>query len=216
MGPIKEQLTVDEVAGMLKADRRVVYDLIKAGKIKAGKVGRGWRIEAESVANFLNNVQDAQKEEKVMGAKEFFASLKREEESESVTKQMELERLTELRKQLYPKVLEILQEYGEEARKNGIETRNKSSDGSVEYYYWYRGTQREFGVRTKDGEFEIIYGTKKDKDKTTETTSGLIDKFQQLAFLSKLRRSITFDEWDADKFRDTLNRAFLAILGQKF
>jgi excisionase family DNA binding protein len=45
--------TVDDVADMLKLTRRTLYSYIKAGRLDAVKVGRYWRIRAETLENFL-------------------------------------------------------------------------------------------------------------------------------------------------------------------
>ncbi len=45
--------TVQEVANLLKMSRRSVYRMIEAGRLKAARIGREWRISDESLASLL-------------------------------------------------------------------------------------------------------------------------------------------------------------------
>ncbi len=48
-----EVLTVDEVAAILKVDKRLVYKLITAKELKARKVGREWRVLKEDLESYM-------------------------------------------------------------------------------------------------------------------------------------------------------------------
>lgn len=45
--------TLKEVEGMLKVTRRTLYNYLKAGELKATKVGREWRVSREALQEFL-------------------------------------------------------------------------------------------------------------------------------------------------------------------
>lgn len=45
--------TTDEVQELLKVTKRTLYNYIKAGQIKAIKVGRNWRITEDALKDFL-------------------------------------------------------------------------------------------------------------------------------------------------------------------
>jgi len=50
----KEELyTLNEVAEFLKIQQRQLYNIIKAEKIEAVKVGREWRVSGEALLNFV-------------------------------------------------------------------------------------------------------------------------------------------------------------------
>lgn len=216
MGPIKEQLTVDEVAGMLKADRRVVYDLIKSGKIKAGKVGRGWRIEAESVAIFLNNVQDAQKEEKVMGPEEFVEELLREEAAQAMTKDMEMQRKSEVAERIRPEVVSILKQYAKAVAKIGISVGEPEVNGdTTKYYFSYEARVNELIVTidTK-GVWLDFDKIKPDDDKGMAALLGWKSQSEFIKRKAQEMRkceSLPFDSWDKDGFMNAMNNALSFI-----
>lgn len=46
--------TLEEVADMLKVTKRTLYNHIKSGKLKAVKMGKYWRVTAESLQELLN------------------------------------------------------------------------------------------------------------------------------------------------------------------
>jgi excisionase family DNA binding protein len=46
--------TPDEAAKILRITRRSVYNYIKAGQLKAAKMGREWRITEEHLIEFAN------------------------------------------------------------------------------------------------------------------------------------------------------------------
>lgn len=48
-------LTVPEVAAQFRVAPLTVTDLIRAGKIKGFKFGRSWRIDAASVATYVQS-----------------------------------------------------------------------------------------------------------------------------------------------------------------
>lgn len=48
-----EALTADDVARILRCDRRAVYRLAREGKLPAARVGRLLRFSAETVERFL-------------------------------------------------------------------------------------------------------------------------------------------------------------------
>lgn len=60
---LKESLpnvyTVDEVASVLKLGRRTIMNYIKAGRIKAFKLGNKWCISEESLMLFLQTTPRA-------------------------------------------------------------------------------------------------------------------------------------------------------------
>lgn len=45
--------TTDEVQELLKVTKRTLYNYIKAGQIKAIKMGRNWRITEDALKDFL-------------------------------------------------------------------------------------------------------------------------------------------------------------------
>ena len=59
----KEELyTLNEVADFLKIQQRQLYNIIKAGKIEAVKVGREWRVSGEALLDFVKvNTNPAKK-----------------------------------------------------------------------------------------------------------------------------------------------------------
>ena len=46
-------LTTQEVAGRLQLTRQTVQRLIKAGKLKASRIGRDWRVKRSALEAFL-------------------------------------------------------------------------------------------------------------------------------------------------------------------
>ena len=51
----KEMFTTNEVAARLKFGRRTIYRLIRAGELKAIRIGRkAWRIEEEALQEFID------------------------------------------------------------------------------------------------------------------------------------------------------------------
>lgn len=50
--------TTDEVQELLKVTKRTLYNYIKAGQIKAIKVGRNWRITEDALKDFLEKGTD--------------------------------------------------------------------------------------------------------------------------------------------------------------
>ena len=47
-------LTVHEVAGIMRVSNMTVYRLIRAGQLKAARVGRGYRIRESEVDAYLD------------------------------------------------------------------------------------------------------------------------------------------------------------------
>jgi excisionase family DNA binding protein len=47
-------LTVHEVAGIMRVSNMTVYRLIRAGELKAARVGRGYRIRESEVDAYLD------------------------------------------------------------------------------------------------------------------------------------------------------------------
>ncbi len=45
--------TPEEAARILKVTRRSVYGYIKSGRLRAAKVGKGWRVTEESIRELL-------------------------------------------------------------------------------------------------------------------------------------------------------------------
>ena len=58
-----ELLTPAEVADVLRVDRKVIYAYIKKGELKAGKIGREWRIRRADFDAFLKEVFDREGKE---------------------------------------------------------------------------------------------------------------------------------------------------------
>lgn len=52
----KEFYLVEELAEKLRVSNMTIYRYIKAGKVKAYKIGKEFRIPAEEFDNFLNKV----------------------------------------------------------------------------------------------------------------------------------------------------------------
>lgn len=205
MGNIKEQLTVEEVAGMLKADRRVVYDLIKAGKIKAGKVGRGWRIEADSVASFLNDAQEQSKsEEVILDATTFIKTIRLEQEASKVISEMENERKTGLASKIRPEVLSVIKAYAKEARGICVESSNESTGEAIKYYFYYPKTRREAVVVSNNDGLSFNYQIKGSRD--------IVDGFQQIAGLQGLTKGISFDNWDCSVLHKRMQDIIRALI----
>lgn len=50
-----EIYTLEEIAQLLQVTRRTIYTWVKDGKLKAFKVGRGWRVTREELDTFLNS-----------------------------------------------------------------------------------------------------------------------------------------------------------------
>ena len=46
--------TLDEVADILKVTRRTLYTYVNAGKLKAVKVGKYWRVSEEALKELLS------------------------------------------------------------------------------------------------------------------------------------------------------------------
>lgn len=53
----KEFMTAQETADILKVNIMTIYRYIKAGKIRAYKIGKEFRIEKKEFNNFLNKVK---------------------------------------------------------------------------------------------------------------------------------------------------------------
>jgi excisionase family DNA binding protein len=51
--------TAKEVAIILKVTYRTVMNYIKAGKLKAGKIGREWKITETDLREFVNSAKNA-------------------------------------------------------------------------------------------------------------------------------------------------------------
>lgn len=50
-----EVYTLDEVANIIKVTKRTLYNYIKAGTLKAVKMGKYWRVSEESLQEFITN-----------------------------------------------------------------------------------------------------------------------------------------------------------------
>ena len=46
--------TLDEVAQILQLTRRTLYSYVKAGQLKAVKIGRSWRVTEAALQEFLS------------------------------------------------------------------------------------------------------------------------------------------------------------------
>jgi len=47
--------TTEEVMGVLKVTKRTLYNYIKAGQLKAFKVGREWRVTEDALREFTEH-----------------------------------------------------------------------------------------------------------------------------------------------------------------
>lgn len=47
--------SLDEVQDILKVTRRTLYNYIKAGKLKAVKIGKYWRVSHDALQEFVEN-----------------------------------------------------------------------------------------------------------------------------------------------------------------
>jgi len=47
-------MSMDELCNTLNVSKNVAYKLLQSGEIKAGKLGRVWKIERQSVYDFVN------------------------------------------------------------------------------------------------------------------------------------------------------------------
>ena len=50
--------TTNEAVEILKVSQRTLYNYIKAGQIKATKIGRNWRIPENELKRFINQGTD--------------------------------------------------------------------------------------------------------------------------------------------------------------
>ena len=50
-----DAVTIEELCEMLGIGRGLAYQLLSSGKIKAVKVGRGWRVVKKAVEDFISN-----------------------------------------------------------------------------------------------------------------------------------------------------------------
>jgi len=57
MNEQKEFYLVEELAGKLRVSNMTIYRYIKAGKLKAYKIGKEFRIDRNEFNNFLNKVK---------------------------------------------------------------------------------------------------------------------------------------------------------------
>jgi len=53
----KEFYLVEELAEKLRVSNMTIYRYIKAGKVKAYKIGKEFRVDKEEFNNFLNKVK---------------------------------------------------------------------------------------------------------------------------------------------------------------
>ena len=54
MGDVKVY-TLDEVAGIVKVTKRTLYNYIKAGALRAVKMGKYWRVPEGTLQDFISN-----------------------------------------------------------------------------------------------------------------------------------------------------------------
>ena len=47
--------TLNEVSEILKVTKRSLYNYIKAGTLRAVKVGKDWRVSEDNLKDFINN-----------------------------------------------------------------------------------------------------------------------------------------------------------------
>lgn len=51
--------TLEELTGILKVTRRSIYNYVKAGQLKAVKIGREWRVTQKALDDFLEHGTEA-------------------------------------------------------------------------------------------------------------------------------------------------------------
>ncbi len=51
--PVEQLLRVDQVAEILQVHPQTVYALLRAGKIRAAKVGRAWRVRPQAIDEYF-------------------------------------------------------------------------------------------------------------------------------------------------------------------
>lgn len=47
--------TLDEVAEIVKLSKRTLYAYIKAGVLRASRIGKYWRVTSKNLQDFVNN-----------------------------------------------------------------------------------------------------------------------------------------------------------------
>lgn len=55
--------TVDEAAKVLKVSNMTLYRYIKAGKLRAAKFGKEWRITEENLKNFIDSMTPGERKD---------------------------------------------------------------------------------------------------------------------------------------------------------
>lgn len=53
----EKYLTISEVSEILRYDKRTLYRWIQSGKLKASKIGAGWRIKESDLKNIVSGVR---------------------------------------------------------------------------------------------------------------------------------------------------------------
>lgn len=53
MADIEKLYDLEEVGGVLKVTRQCLYNYIKAGKLKAMKYGKSWRVKEHDLKEFI-------------------------------------------------------------------------------------------------------------------------------------------------------------------
>lgn len=71
-------LTIEEAAGQLRVSERTIYDMVRAGKIEAFKVGRVWRIPEEALWDALRYRKEGVKPRRTPKGKSDVARLREE------------------------------------------------------------------------------------------------------------------------------------------
>jgi excisionase family DNA binding protein len=59
--PIKDILTVDELATYLKVPKSTVYKLAQEGTLPGQKVGRHWRFQRQAIDQWMNGSTEARR-----------------------------------------------------------------------------------------------------------------------------------------------------------
>lgn len=49
-----QPLTIEEAAVYLRCGINAVYEALRSGRLKGGKIGRSWRITREAINKYLN------------------------------------------------------------------------------------------------------------------------------------------------------------------
>ena len=60
MAKIEKVYTLEELSELLHITRRTLYNYVKAGTLKAVKIGREWRVTEKQLEDFLSTGTEAE------------------------------------------------------------------------------------------------------------------------------------------------------------